>query len=114
MTNPMHVALLMTVVVIVLFILRIQSRKEVANNIARTFCSRKALQLLDGTVAFRGLHLTRPGFSLAYRFRFDYSTNRADRHAGHLTLVGEDIQSIYVDPAHLDAEPASNSDTLVN
>ena len=114
MTNSFHVALIMIIVVVILFVLRIQSRKELANNIAETFCSREGLQLLDGTVAFRGLHLTRPGFSLAYRFRFDYSTDRADRFSGHLTLVGEGMQNLYVDPAHLREAIPSRSNTLVN
>ena len=114
MTNSFDVALIMIVVVVVLFILRIQSRKELANSIAETFCSREGLQLLDGTVAFRGVHFTRPGFSLAYRFRFDYSTDRADRFSGHLTLVGEGMQNLYVDPAHLREAIPPRNNTLVN
>ena len=102
MSQPLSVFLLMLVIVGIMLMLRLQGKKELANGIAGRFCSRHGLQLLDGTVAFRGLHRVRPGPALAYRFRFEYSINGADRFSGRVTLVGDAIENIYVAPEHLD------------
>ena len=89
---------------------RLQARKETANQLARRYCERHGLQFLDGTVAFGGIHRIRPGITLAVRFSFWYSVNGADRHQGHVSLVGKTMQSLYIQPQHV--EPAADPDQV--
>jgi hypothetical protein len=100
MPTPLEFLAIASVAVVVLCYLRIQHKKETANQIARSFCRQHKLQLLDGTVAFRGWHITRIGQPVAIRFRFEYSTNRADRHPGYISIVGNSIQNIFVNEEH--------------
>ncbi len=103
MTSPENVLILFVVVVGIALILRVQQKKEIANQIAAKFCRQNELQLLDGTVAFRGWHIIKSTRSVAYRFKFEYSDNRVDRHGGTISLVGDYVQNIFVDEAHLAA-----------
>ena len=99
----MDLLLLFLVAIAVLCILKIQQKREQGNHIAKRFCDRHGLQFLDGTVAFRGFHLARPGYQLAIRFQFDYSVNKLDRFPGYISLVGKQVQAIHVDPEHIEA-----------
>ena len=100
MLTPTQFTVVAVIVVSVLLVLKIQQKRELANELARIFCAQHGIQLLDGTVAFRGMHLIRRGLGLAYRFQFSYSTDRTDRHQGSISLVGRDVQNFYIDPAH--------------
>lgn len=101
MTSPTNVFILFAVVICVLLILKIQQKKEIANRIAMKFCRQNELQLLDGTVAFRGWHMVMPALAVAFRFRFEYSNNRVDRHYGLISLIGEQAQTIFINPGHV-------------
>lgn len=107
MLTPTQFLVVTFVVIIILLVFKIQQKRELANELARIFCHRHGIQLLDGTVAFRGLHIIRHGPRLVFRFQFSYSTERTDRHQGSISLVGNDVQNFYIDPAHLedDARP---------
>ena len=101
MISPVNAFFIFAVVIAVLILFRIQQKREQANKVAYRFCQQNKLQLLDGTVAFQGWHMTRPGVSIAYRFRFDYSSNRSDRYPGYISLVGNQVQNIFIDETHL-------------
>ncbi len=101
MPTPLEFMAIAAAAIAVLAYLGIQQKKEHANQIARGFCRQHQLQLLDGTVAFRGWHFTRIGQPVAIRFRFDYSTNRTDRHQGYISIVGKRIQNIFVNEEHI-------------
>jgi hypothetical protein len=99
--SPFQVLAVMVVVVGFLFLMKSQKLKERANLIAGQFCRRNDLQFLDGTVAFRGLHIDKSSFSLVYRFRFEYSVNSADRYPGSISFIGNQMQNLFVAPTHL-------------
>ena len=101
MPTPFEFLAFALLAIVALAYFRIQKKKEAANQIASGFCRQHGLQLLDGTVAFRGWHITRVGQPVAIRFRFEYSTDRADRHAGYISIVGNRIQNIFVNQAHI-------------
>lgn len=87
--------------VVFLFLMKTQKLKEQANRIAGQLCRRNDLQFLDGTVAFRGLHFDRSSCSLVYRFRFEYSVSSADRYAGSISFIGNQMQNLFIAPEHL-------------
>ena len=84
-----------------LAILRIQGKKELANALAKRLCNRNELQFLDGTVSFRGIHLAKPYPQIVYRFNFEYSVYGSDRHGGSVSLIGQRIQTFYINPDHM-------------
>lgn len=108
MLSPFEVILGFIVVIVAVFLARNQRFHETADELSRKFCQRHNLQFLDGTVMFRGLRFDRRRFHFCRTFRFDYSTNSADRFPGSITLCGEHIQSFHVHPDHIqvsDIEP---------
>ncbi|MCB1863919.1 MAG: DUF3301 domain-containing protein [Chromatiales bacterium] len=65
--------------------------REIATGIAREWCSRHDLQLLDETVALARLRLARDdGQRLvpARRYGFDYTTGGGARFTGSIDMVG--------------------------
>jgi len=102
MISPYQAISLILVILLFLLVLKAQKKKEAANHIAKVFCRRNGLQILDGTVAFRGLHFDKSSVSLVYRFRFEYSVNSTDRYSGNISFVGDHVQSLFVDPEHID------------
>lgn len=101
MISPVNAFFIFALVIAVLVLFRVQQKREQANRVAFRFCQQNQLQLLDGTVAFRGWHITRPVFAIAYRFRFDYSSDRSNRHPGYISLVGNQVQNIFIEETHL-------------
>jgi hypothetical protein len=102
--SPYQVLAVVVVTVGVLFLIKSQKLKERANLIASQLCRRNDLQFLDGTVAFRGLHFDKLSFSLVYRFRFEYSVSSADRYAGSISFIGNQMQNLFVAPEHLKSQ----------
>ena len=100
MITPLEALGLLFAVLIILSILKIQQNKEQANRLASRFCQQHGLQLLDGTVAFRGLHLARPGLFIAMNFQFEYSVNKIDRYPGSISLVGKQVQAFHIAAEH--------------
>jgi hypothetical protein len=71
--------------------------RESANAAAHEACQRLGLQLLDGTVAFVRIGLTRAlGGHLTLRrtYVFDYTANSIERRQGFLVLAGRQIESV--------------------
>ena len=108
MISPINAFVVFAIVVAVLLLFRVQQKREQANKVAFRYCQQNQLQLLDGTVAFQGWHITRPRFSVAYRFRFDYSSNRSNRYSGHISLVGNQVQNIFIEETHLPSHTTSD------
>ena len=101
MLSPPEVFVVFIILIVVIFLVRNQRFHEIADRLAREFCSRHDLQMLDGTVAFRGLHLDRRHWHFCRTFRFDYSINSVDRFRGSVTLCGDQIQTFFVHPDHI-------------
>ena len=101
--DPLQFVLTIFVVLVALLVWSIQQRRELANRLAGKFCSQHGIQLLDGTVAFQGIHLSRPGFQPVYRFAFSYSLTGADRFNGSISLIGRSVQHIHILPEHIES-----------
>jgi hypothetical protein len=68
-----------------------------ANAAAMDACARLNLQLLDGTVAFTRLQLTRGAdgrLGLRRTYVFDYTANSIERRQGFVILTRERIESV--------------------
>jgi hypothetical protein len=89
----------------VLVALLVQGRRfhESANRVVAECCRRNGLQLLDGTVAFAGFSLLWSQRRFCRRYRFDYSTDGADRHQGAITMHGDRAMAFHIDPEHIAA-----------
>ena len=64
--------------------------REIAIGLCEATCAQRHLQFLDQTVALSrlGVRWTTQGLRIRRIFRFDYSEEGAERHSGHVTLVG--------------------------
>lgn len=71
--------------------------RERANAAALETCQRTGAQLLDGTVAFRGLRPVRGvdgRLQLQRTYVFDYSQDGVTRRQGFVILIGRSLESI--------------------
>jgi Protein of unknown function (DUF3301) len=83
--------------------------RESANLAAQEACQRLGLQLLDGTVAFARLGLTRsPAGHVVLRrtYVFDYTANSIERRQGFLMLAGRYVESVGYAPGEQGRQPA--------
>ncbi|MDP9014816.1 MAG: DUF3301 domain-containing protein [Pseudomonadota bacterium] len=71
--------------------------REAANRIARETCSRAVVQLLDDTVAFAGLRLTRDSRGrrrVLRTYTFDYTNDGFERAQGFIVLAGGRLEAV--------------------
>lgn len=70
-----------------------------ARRAAREVCKRNALQFLDGSVVQTSVHLERNNWQwlIARSYRFEFTTNGTDRHAGHLVHRGRRLHVVSID-----------------
>ncbi|HUX74033.1 MAG TPA: DUF3301 domain-containing protein [Steroidobacteraceae bacterium] len=76
---------------------RALAARETANRFAHETCSRAVVQLLDGTVAFSGLRLTRAAngsWRLLRIYTFDYSGDGVERAQGFVVLAGTRLEAV--------------------
>ncbi len=88
---------LLVVVLVIHYWWHSKGVKEIALNATRRHCIKLDLQLLDDSIALRGLWLKRdslgkPRFWRSYVFEF--SSQGDDRYHGRITLLGKRIESI--------------------
>jgi Protein of unknown function (DUF3301) len=75
--------------------------RERAVRAGKQRCEQEGLQLLDETVALCALRLRRNGSGrLALRrvYAFEFSDNGNNRRAGSVTLLGGNVESLYLEP----------------
>jgi len=68
--------------------------REVARGLCQDLCVRANVQLLDQTVALRGLRLKKVpsrGFLLRRDYGFEFSVDGKDRHRGSLSIVDDQV-----------------------
>jgi hypothetical protein len=71
--------------------------RAAANRVAKDTCSKAVVQLLDGTVAFAGLRLTRDSRGkrqLLRTYTFDYTRDGFEREQGFVVLAGQRIEAV--------------------
>ena len=77
------------------------SALEVARNAGRQVCNRANVQFLDDTVSSVGLALVRNKYGrrvLRRTYRFEFSETGNTRLEGRLTLLGDKIESVTMEP----------------
>ncbi len=77
--------------------------REAAVEAARLACTADGVQLLDDTVALASLWPQRTGSgTLALRriYRFEFSDTGNNRLNGSITLLGPEVQALYLEPHH--------------
>lgn len=75
--------------------------RDAAVDAARRACDAEGVQLLDYTVSLASLRLQRrAGGPLALRriYRFEFSDTGNNRLNGSVTLVGSEVQALYLEP----------------
>ncbi|KGK41283.1 hypothetical protein LH51_15960 [Nitrincola sp. A-D6] len=75
--------------------------RELALKQVKHYCNREALQLLDQSVALRGLSITRSPqsgqLSLKRRYAFEFTSTGDERYQGYIELLGARLLRIEVD-----------------
>ena len=75
--------------------------RESALKQVKRYCEREALQLLDQSVALRGLSITRNPqngqLSLKRRYGFEFTSTGDERYQGNIELLGGRLLHIEVD-----------------
>jgi hypothetical protein len=74
--------------------------RALANAAAFRACGEAAVQLLDGTVAFKSLRLVRAvaGLQLRRTYVFDFTEDGATRRQGFVVLAGRDVELVGLGP----------------
>lgn len=95
MLTPWNVALIVLIVLALRLIFANMTLRERANKIAKSYCERRGLQFLDGTVALQSMRLVRGRnrWEIRRTYRFDYTTRATDRHRGALLFLGDQVES---------------------
>lgn len=73
--------------------------RELALQAARKACQNEGVQLLDDTVSIRRLSLSRDGngrWRFWRQYRFEYSLDGEERRAGHVIMLGRQLQALVV------------------
>lgn len=70
--------------------------REIATELAKTFCQRQSEQFLDGTVVLRKMRLcqAKNGKRIARTFSFDYADEDGLRRQGYVMMCGRDVKDI--------------------
>ena len=78
--------------------------REIATRIAREYCRRRGMQLLDGSAALARIRLQRRDGRLRWQrtFQFDYVEESTVRRRGVLVLNGRDLQDFMLEGDSID------------
>lgn len=79
--------------------------KEQTLKVVSRHCDKLDLQLLDQSIALRGLWFKRDktGNLRFWRsYTFDFSSQGDDRYQGRIVLIGKQIESVDLDPHRID------------
>lgn len=81
-----------------------QGARQLALGATRRYCDRMDVQLLDETVALRGVWLKRDdrGNVRVWRsYNFEFSSTGNERYSGRVVMLGRRIELIQLDPHRL-------------
>ena len=76
--------------------------REVATEVCRKACLTYSVQMLDGTVSLETIGISRlyGGFRLRRCYGFNFSRDGFCREDGKVTLVGNEVETIYFTPGN--------------
>jgi len=80
-------------------------QKKTAIAAARSYCTKRGLQLLDETLVSHRFRLERDSRNrrrLCRIYQFDYCQTGTDRHSGEITLSGYSVLRVILDSAVLE------------
>lgn len=86
--------------------------REAATQAARRACRTFDTQLLDDTVALRGLRLRRDGrgvLVLRRTYRFEFTRSGAERFNGYATLLGRQVLDVHLDAVEHERAPGRHT-----
>jgi hypothetical protein len=101
-----HVVLIGLAVLVVAYWWRALAAREVALRAVRQHCERLGVQLLDDTVALRGLWLRRKSstsLGVWRAYAFEFSVTGGERYSGRITMIDDRVLHIELPPHRLEA-----------
>jgi hypothetical protein len=84
--------------------LNAQKVKEIAFNATKDYCLAMEVQWLDAYIALNKLSVTRNRagkLQLLRTFTFEFSSTGYERYNGEITMLGDEIQAITMEPYRL-------------
>jgi hypothetical protein len=96
-----HILVVGLVAIAVVYWWRALAAREVALSAARRECERLGLQLLDDTVALRGLWMkrNRRGQQSLWRaYQFEFSVTGGERYLGRVIMLSDRVEQIDLPP----------------
>lgn len=78
-----------------------QKIKEIAIGATRVHCQAMEVQMLDDYIAANGIWLRRNKrgkWQIQRTFLFEFSSTGADRYNGKITMLGQQVETIYMEP----------------
>jgi len=78
-----------------------QAVKEIALRATRAHCRAMEVQMLDDYIAANGIWLSRDKhgkWQIQRTFLFEFSSTGADRYNGKITMLGQRVETIYMEP----------------
>jgi len=78
-----------------------QSVKEIALHATRTHCRAMEVHMLDDYIAANGIWFRRDKhgkWQIQRTFLFEFSSTGADRYNGKITMLGQRVETIYMEP----------------
>ncbi len=94
--SPLEFLLILGAVALAWFTWSNLKMRELANRIAREYCSTANVQFLDGSVSFGTFALVREGGRVRLRrvYVFEYSVSSVSRHHGAIEFVGGEFRNL--------------------
>ncbi len=90
------------------FVLDSARAREIAVEVCRETCRRRSFQLLDETVALRGIRLIRTerGVRLRRLYRFEFSDDGVSRRPGSIAMIGADVDHFILASSRSEDSPS--------
>lgn len=68
--------------------------REIATELARTYCDKRGVQFLDGSAALRSIRLVRrtAAMQVQRRFQFEYTAIGESRNRGTIIVTGTTVE----------------------
>lgn len=101
-----HIILISLLLLGFLYWFKTQQVKEIALNATRARCLMMEVQMLDDYIASNGLWLKRDKtgkIRVQRTFLFEFSSTGTDRYNGRIEMLGNQVESIYMEPYRIDA-----------
>ena len=85
---------ILVLVCLIWFVFDSMRAREIATELARTYCDNRGVQFLDGSAALRSIRLVRRATALPVqrRFQFEYTEAGESRNRGTIIVTGSTVE----------------------